>query len=207
MLKSVCISVVAVSLLGACQTTKIETKPVSAALAPMEHTEFAVGTTWTWRKADGSVGVDTKIAADEASATYEDDKGCSWILPREPFAPAAQWNNCGRHASGTQTATLDGEIWPLEVGKSWSYPLTGSNSKGDNWEGVRKCNVAGEAQVTVPAGTFDTFHVICSDEWNENQFYMSPDLKTNVLFQRRSFKRGVEIYQELEAFTPAELSS
>ena len=90
--------------------------------------------------------------------------------------------------------------WPLTVGKSWEWhyiwerPIERSTS-----EEVRTCVVEKEERLTVPAGTFATIKVACtnprSQEVTEEVWY-SPDVKHRVK-DRIRFSYGVRVRELL----------
>jgi hypothetical protein len=60
--------------------------------------------------------------------------------------------------------------WPLEVGQRWEYTYTWGEFWQGNWQTkpqTRRCTVEGWEVVTVPAGTFPTFRVVCTNERDE----------------------------------------
>ena len=80
-------------------------------------------------------------------------------------------------------------MFPLKVGntESWDYEGgTGSRT----WSGTRHCEVKEAVRITVPAGSFDTWHVNCTERWWRNQFYFSPKLGTTIAIVRTPLGRG-----------------
>lgn len=53
--------------------------------------------------------------------------------------------------------------WPLRVGKSWELSYRREDADGKTQEFYRRCTVAQETTLKVPAGTFLTLHVVCRD--------------------------------------------
>ncbi len=96
----------------------------------------------------------------------------------------------------------NGSIWPLQVGATVSYDFKGKNSNGDTWNGTRRCEVKEEARVTVPAGTYDTFYVICEDPFRSRHWYVSPELETAVLYWDRHKRRNEIRRSELISWNP-----
>ena len=71
-------------------------------------------------------------------------------------------------------------MYPLQVGNTESWKYTGKNTKGDSWSGMRECEVKGTAHVTVPAGSFDTYHVVCEERDSRREWHYSPTLRRTV---------------------------
>jgi hypothetical protein len=70
--------------------------------------------------------------------------------------------------------------WPLEVGKSWELTYEWEAPPARQTEQrYHKCAVAGEATVTVPAGTFATLHIVCKDRAGRavHEGWYSPQVK------------------------------
>jgi hypothetical protein len=63
--------------------------------------------------------------------------------------------------------------FPMAVGNSWSMKFREERPLDRQTEDVlRACRVEGEEAVTVPAGTFPTFRVVCRNERND-AWYMT----------------------------------
>jgi hypothetical protein len=90
--------------------------------------------------------------------------------------------------------------WPLVAGKSWEWrysrqrPIDRSSS-----EEIRACVAEGQEQITVPAGTFATLKVVCTDPRNgtvTDEVWYSPDVKQRVK-ERTKFNYGVRVRELL----------
>lgn len=60
--------------------------------------------------------------------------------------------------------------WPLKVGQRWEVTYTWGEFRNGNWQTkpqTRRCTVKAREVVTVPAGTFQTFRVVCTNERDE----------------------------------------
>lgn len=202
------------SLIG-CETTETTTaaEPTEAAatainLPPAEQPIRRVGDTTTWRYSDGTELTLETTAIDDETASTKTNTGCRSKSMRG-FGPFLEQYKCTEDADkATRTFTLtvtsqEGSMFPLTVGSnaSWSYRST--NHKGGSWSGKRTCSVEGTATVTVPAGTFPTFHVVCKNQWARLEWHYAPELGTNVTYRRsaRGSGRGKTRYAELVAFT------
>lgn len=191
--------VLAVLALAAACAPKIETQPVSAALEPMPERAPVVGDTTVWAEGDGQI-TRTVAQVSAGQALVEDSAGCSFTSAG--FAPSTTWKNCDPFTDGSQSYTVEGDLFPLQVGNTASYAVKGSNVDGGDWETVRTCSVKGTAQVTVPAGTFDTYHVTCNDQFTTRDFYVAPEIQQTVLFRRLRQRQNETTVQKLVSFTP-----
>lgn len=194
----------AILALAAC-AEPIETKPVSQALAPMPERTAVPGDTLLWQVGDEQRSwTVTKVAS--GMITTEGSDGCSWTSESQ-IAPSAIWSSCAPFDDGTMTFTKTGEIFPLEVGKSMAFAVSGSNVAGNSWENTRNCSVEGTAQVSVPAGTFDTYQMVCDDGSTRRTYFMSPDTGTPVLYERYRRRNNETSLYRLISFTPGQASS
>ena len=168
--------------LGGSWTAAEEIGPASAPLEPMAMPEMRVGYMKAWVDKKGEEWSRTVVAVDEATVTMERDDGCTYTLPIELFGKYLKWWNCGDWVTGTQTLKLvKGDIWPLATGNKWRYKYSGKNEKGKRWKGKMSCRVKEQVRVSVPAGEFDTYHVVCKDGNRKYESYVAPELKSNVM--------------------------
>lgn len=182
-------------VVAGCQTTseapaekpvamlQIAEAPVEKELAPADFMARPIGSKWTWRE-EGKDDVTFEIvSADGVLTVFQGTDGCKSTLDADGFTVYRAWENCSG-GSGSQEIDRPEKIWPLEVGKSETFTYTGQNSKGHTWSGSRTCEVTGTANVTVPAGTFDTYRVVCSDKGNRYVFHYAPELGSSITVTR-----------------------
>lgn len=91
--------------------------------------------------------------------------------------------------------------WPLRVGKQWEVTFRNENLREGRTVNIyRKCVVAGSPTITVPAGTFETVHVVCYDRAGRvvyESWYS--DLAKSAVQQREMTTQGF-IITELAAY-------
>ena len=184
--------------LASCQTTAVETAPVSQTLEPMAYKPYAEGEVLRWQ--DGGDVSETEVLEVSGDVvTLQDSEGCKWTTVAGGFAPSTKWSNCDG-SSGTQEVTREGNIFPLTVGATETWRATGSDTRGYSWDDAeRVCTVTETARVTVPAGTFDTYHVRCEDPWRVRNWYIASELGRPVLYTRSHKRRAESERQELIA--------
>ena len=186
--------------LGGLGTAAEEIGPVSNPLEPMVKPDLNVGAKKTWQNKKGKEWDETLVAVDETTATYQSSGSCTRTTLHEEFSQSVKWNNCGG-GSGKGTTSLDsGEIWPLTKGKKWRYKYAGSDNKGNRWRGKMRCSVKDEVRVSVPAGEFDTYHIVCKTKNITREYYISPEIKTNVMYKRKH-RTGRRRTTKLVSFT------
>lgn len=182
-------------ILTGCAT--VEEQPAKTALEPMANPQkYRVGTTFNGLK-NGKPYSEKVLTANNGSYTKEDNEGCMWTRT-EMFSPTLSWENCNGR-SGTQKVEAEGDLWPMEVGKTATYRFSGTNSKGDSWSSVQRCKVEDTVSVTTSTGDHDVYKVVCRDEWRTRTSYMSPAAGHRVLFTNRHNRRGTtDTYEILE---------
>ncbi len=190
---------------------KIRKNTERSKLPPGELTDHALGDKAIWK--DKKLGelsvVVTAVKRDAVSRRRAD--GCSYDFFEGVWAaPATKWKNC-YGSSGTAKVARKGKskLFPLKVGNSAKFSVKGKSKragkKASTWEITRRCKVKGTANVTVPAGRFDTYRIDCSDKWNSYRMYYSPELRFPVLFFQKPLKgkSGRRTHTELVSLEPA----
>lgn len=107
------------------------------------------------------------------------------------------------------TNAFEGEsLYPIEVGRKTEMTYSGQNNE-DAFSGYRTCEVLGEVAVTVPAGTFDTFHIVCTQgskpgsTWRKREFYYAPEIGNDVLHIHTTEDGKTNNRRELVSYQPA----
>lgn len=182
-------------ILSGCAT--VEEQPAKTALEPMaDPGQYRVGATFKVIK-NGEPQTWKVTAVDGKATLYEGSDGCKWSRVGI-FSQSLSWENCNG-GSGTQKVEAEGDLWPMEVGKTATYRFSGTNSKGNSWSGVQRCKVEGTVSVTTSTGDHDAYKVVCRDEWRTRTSYVSPAAGHRVLLTNRHNKRGTtDTYEILE---------
>lgn len=194
--------VVSVAAVLAGCAPEVKTEAVAVALEPAEAKRFQAGDQWVYL-VNGKEEIEVINAVDgEIYSGMNKTTGCEYTFYHAGFGPGPTFKNCGG-SSGTQKVERTGSIFPMTVGASESWDVRGSNTKGDTWETTRSCEVEGTARVTVPAGSFDTYHVVCNDSWRTRERWYAPELGTSVIRRDIHRKRGEVKTHELVRLVPA----
>jgi len=164
------------------------------AMPPAQRPEpRAPGSVWKALK-NGEPYVVTTVEGTGESERLEDSEGCTWTRPKSFYAPSTSWENCGGNA-GEATVSLNGEIFPLQVGGKWSWDVDAGR-----WRTERSCEVEGTARVKTASGEHETFRIVCVDRWNTRTRYYSPDLGTSVHLHVHRRAKAEHVRYEFLAF-------
>ena len=172
----------AATAVSGCQTTKTEVAKAGPEMAPAEAETYLAGSRWTWREQGKEDVTVEAMSVDEGKVSLQATNGCSYELVPDGFGLFTSWNNC-YGSTGSMAFERSGSIFPLEVGKTERIKVRG-HSKGNVFSTTMFCRVAETANVTVPAGTFDTYRVVCTDDHLRQDWYFAPELGTSVISAR-----------------------
>ena len=177
----------------------------STELPPGKWRTFKVGDRWVWRNREGREFTREIVALEGKVATIRSEGGRCQVKARvDGYARRLAWENCSWGAWGRQSLTRRGTMFPLKVGNTESWEYEGGSARR-TWSGVRNCEVKEALKFAVPAGSFDAYHVLCTERgWARIQFYFAPELGTTVAMTRTPLGRGRFSHLELVRFVPAE---
>jgi hypothetical protein len=152
-------------VIGACQSPRptpaqLSPAPAAAALAPGRLPVLESGATFVFRKPDGAEVSSRVLAVEGDDVTWQSDNGWTWT-GKAFFWPVERWQS--ESAGGSQEISGDPRaLFPLTVGERVAYRYHGRRQDQQaGWSGQGRCEVAAAEQITVPAGTFDTYKVVC----------------------------------------------
>lgn len=185
------------------QTAAAQQSAAKVEMPPAELPTIRVGDTSVWRRKNGEDFSSEITGVDDDVISGQNDDGCSYTFVMD-FGPSLEWSGCGG-SDGTQQITKQkGNLFPLQVGNTSRWWFRGKNTKGNRWKGSRKCEVKGTANVTVPAGNFDTYVVVCTEDWSRREWHYSPELGKTVTSRRKpkGTSKSKPFYYELVSFTP-----
>jgi hypothetical protein len=189
---------VALAVLAAC-APQVETETVTSELAPLEWRTPVVGDTAIWQVGDEQ-RTHKVVAGENGVMSGASSDGCTWASKYD-FSPALEYANCNGY-TGTQVISGEGSLFPMQVGATARWEIKGTNTTNGAYDNFRECTVKGTARVTVPAGTFDTYHVNCQERWRVRDFYVSPELQHSVIARNHHKGRNETEIRELVSFTP-----
>ena len=188
-LKGAIVTATSACLLAAC--AQVETSKPTASLEPAKNINHPVGTTIVVNDQGDRITWEKTAVTDKGSVWQASD-GCKYTsYNSNPFAPAITFESCDGN-TGTQTVqSKSGALFPLQVGNTASWKLTGQDQQY-HWTTTRRCEVSDTVNLTVPAGSYDAFKVVCRDDWNTRTYYYAPEVAANAAFIRVHEDRGTE---------------
>lgn len=174
-------SLACVAALAACATgPKLEQRPPTAEVAPIERPDYPVGTVFRQvSNVDGSVK-DWEVLEVSADGTMtgRNADGCTWTRPADPMSPATEWSGCGtgEWSSGTATITsVSGDLWPLAPGNEATWKHTPKSSRGNGSAETTRCRVGGPFAITTRLGELDALKVTCKNTWSVRTSWWSAE--------------------------------
>ena len=184
--------------LGACAPAIERIALPNDALLPAPPPNLIVGQTKIWCEGENNAETCDQhkvtiadLAADGCVTTSDEEDQYTHCLHKGPYFIATRWDGSS-YGKGERIWSLEeGALWPLEVGRHYSFDESGTNDQGEDWSRHGELKVTGIEKVTVPAGTFDSYRIeifLGSDRYYEINY--APELGSNVFYHRRSHSRG-----------------
>jgi hypothetical protein len=159
-------------------------------LEPMEKpsaSPFVTGAEVHWLK-NGVESTHYYVTVNAETHTVTTEGGCGSKRLIHMYAPSISWDHCD-YASGSQKITeKKGSTWPLNDKTEFQYAFTGkyTDDLGQPWRSIWKCKVDRQIKVKVPAGEFDTYKLVCEDDWLMRTYWISPELGHFVALEEKS---------------------
>ncbi len=110
---------------------------------------------------------------------------------RNPFVPPFKWAGLASGGGGgtQQMGGSPDRLFPLRPHNRVTFTSQGGNERGATWTLNWTCSVAGAPNRTqVPAGTFDTWEVTCSNEMMRQVYAYAP--KIGYWVQKQETRQG-----------------
>lgn len=165
-----------------------ETLPAKEPLAqlpPAPKPLYQPGDTYVFND-DGNVVQEQVVGVTPDRVTWTNDSGLIWTTTNELVTPQLSWSSHPELGRGRQTVIGNpGTLFPLQEGNIVAFGIRGNSEKvPTGWEDELRCVVAGQEDVTVPAGTFTTFRIDCKRKDVESSLYYAPVAQNYVLRER-----------------------
>jgi len=174
-------------VLTGCGKTNIQpetVQPVSATMAAHPLTPEAIGQKRVTKDLSGNITTFEVVSAENSLTRTVSDDGHEYtnlpniILPSPSFS-GAKWGE------GKQSiSSVKGELFPLTVGNKMSFMVNGESTKWpDGWKNKRVCEVESQERITVVAGEYDAFRIVCDEKQRKRVMYFSPEINTLVWYK------------------------
>ena len=187
--------------------------PPGPALDPAPYPKYTVGTTFVY--SDGTRETVTKISP--TIVTWRDGEGNRFKRSADFIYNPVEWETGRRH--GTRRFSLRNQetLWPLQKGKSIRYVEDGNwvdeTGSERSYQALWTCEVMGTESVSVLAGNFDAWKIVCkrysvaatsnrSRKIEEKAWYYAPQIGHYVLTTRRFYDTRKPRRRELAAVLP-----
>lgn len=160
-------------------------KPPLAQLPPAPEPLYQPGDTYVFND-DGNVVQEQVVGVTPDRVTWTNDSGLIWTTTNELVTPQLSWSSHPELGRGRQNIIGNpGTLFPLQEGNIVAFGIRGSSEKvPTGWEDEVRCVVAGQEDVTVPAGTFTTYRIDCKRKNVETSLYYAPVAQNYVLRER-----------------------
>lgn len=180
-------------------------RPAQAMLPPAPLPRYVPGDTFVYRI--GNVTMREQVLTTTPDrVVWTNDQGLIWTTGYDLVSPMFSWSADPELGRGRQDI-VEGNpagLFPLTAGEQVAFQVTGSSEKQPGgWKMEQRCEVSGQAQVTVEAGTFNTFQIGCQRGDTLETLFYSPVVQNYVLRTRQFPFRSER--KELAGFQHAEL--
>lgn len=144
-------------LCGGCATGADE----SPALEPAPLPIYRIGDRFLYD--DGST--EEVVAVKGERVTWRRRTGGTFVRYRNLALPKLTWDTPERAGTAQVSAAVDA-LWPLEVGQTAAFAETiestgKTDRKARSYARGQRCWVDGTENLTVPAGNYDTYRIVC----------------------------------------------
>ncbi len=130
------------------------------------------------------------------------DSGETQATSHNPLMPALAWSSESRGSGRRLISDVNGELFPLQVGRRMTFKSTVSTDKPPYaWEFQWVCEITAETQVVGPAGTYNTYEIPCGRQRpDEVTFYYAPRVGNYVRLDAANTKGSGVIRRDLLSF-------
>ena len=110
--------------------------------------------------------------------TWVSNQGARIITSNNPLLPSYEWISQSDGQGKRLISDVKGELFPLKKGNKTTFRSTVSiNDQPSQWSFSWNCAILGEVNVTVPAGNFNAFSIVCARDASDTiTYYYAPEL-------------------------------
>lgn len=152
---------------GCAEAQIAQLRPAKAEMLPLESRHHVTGDFSEFVDHEGRRGASAVRVMDDGTLRISlilegFKKPCIRKKIADTFAPPLNYKDCA--GSGAYVSKLvGGSIFPISVGSMETWEYTIATDRGVFTSGTRACETKAMVNITVPAGTFDAFHIVCDD--------------------------------------------
>lgn len=176
----------AILLLAGCETSE----PASEGpFGTEKHGRYMVGDSFTF---DNPLVTYTVVSVEGEKVYWRTDRSDEQVTGHDPLMPMLDWKNPGTGGGRRVISDVKGTLFPLTKPGNMTFTANverwsienGQATPPQKWVYNWSCKVAGQERIEVPAGTFDTYKVICGRyKPSEVEFFYSPDIGHYVMMR------------------------
>ncbi len=216
MVPAIILAFVILMTASSCATTGDSSGPE---ISPAPLPTYKVGTTFTY--SDGTWEKVTAIAP--GTVTWTDNRGATFSRSPDFTYGAAKWQS--RTGQGTRRYQFKKglvvrkrtSLWPLQKENAVSYTEIGTRQRNEeparSYQVEWSCEVEGTERVSVMAGEFDAWRIVCIQSSvpsssgafrliETKTWYYSPEIEHPVLMTGRNHYKHSSWRKELKAVLP-----
>ncbi len=137
--------------------------------------EVAIGDTYVF---DNPITSWEVVDIQNDRITWVSNQGARIITSNNPLLPSYEWISQSDGQGKRLISDMKGELFPLKKGNKTTFRSTVSiNDQPSQWSFSWNCAILGEVNVTVPAGNFNAFSIVCARDASDTiTYYYAPEL-------------------------------
>ena len=137
--------------------------------------EIAIGDTYVF---DNPITSWEVVDVTNDRITWVSNQGARIITSNNPLLPSYEWISQSDGQGKRLISDVKGDLFPLKQGNKTTFRSTVSiNDQPSQWSFSWNCAILGEVNVTVPAGNFNAFSVVCARDASDTiTYYYAPEL-------------------------------
>lgn len=197
------LSLAVLVLLPACAATETAiVGPSSANLEATSRLQRSIGDTYRYiQRHENDAILEIEVTGFEDNGDTIISMSTGSIVKSSDFLSTVAYD--GKFGKGTRTYTGD-SLFPLETGRSLSVTIEERHEDSEPIEFTRDCTILEQVVVEVPAGQFDTIHIVCEHALKgrttqTRNHYYAPEIREQVLYVQQ-YRDGTVKRFELEGY-------
>jgi len=158
-------------------------QPLIKPLKPARKPRFSVGDSFVFKFGNGVQQTENVVAVHGDRVGWALANGAKWTTSSTAMFNTSRWSGTKNFGKGHQRFVgWSRSLFPLRVGRSVRYRAVGRSTQDPKkWTLKWTCTVPSQERVTVVAGSFDTFRVICHRPGQTRTYYYAPKVGLYVL--------------------------